>query len=129
MTTLLDRLEQAASHEKVFELRNIIEMVRPGDKTRIEENIEYVLKRENLLPEGGSVVIPVGSWDWIIDEPGWWGFEALFEIFEKGGQNIAAYGKVTARGMVSGSPRMWRKRWGAGETSMVLLNSIDVVIN
>lgn len=129
MAALLDRLEKAVSDEESFELWDILEEMKPGDKDKIEENVEYVLKREKLLPKGGSVLIPMGSWDWEIED-GRWEFWALFEIFEKGGWDMVAHGKVTATGQVAQMPRMRRKRWGPAEDEppIIQLHSIDVGI-
>ena len=62
---------------------------------RVEENIQYVLKREGLLPRGASVLIPAGALHWECPEGESCWYYADFEVFDETGEKILARGSAT----------------------------------
>ena len=90
--------EREGEREMSFELHDIMEEAsiygRELDR-RIEENIQYILKREGLLPRGYSVIVPAGALYWECPEGGSCWYKADFEVFDETGRNIVAYGTAT----------------------------------
>ncbi|MHA1632571.1 MAG: hypothetical protein ACTSXC_07190 [Candidatus Freyarchaeota archaeon] len=80
-----------------FELTDIFEEASKWGREleeKLEENIEYVLKREGLLRgRVGSVVIPAGALYWECDDERCW-YSANFEVFDKSGNVVLARGTV-----------------------------------
>ncbi len=62
----------------------------------IEENIRYILEREGLYDPRkiGAIVIPAGGLHWECSGHTCW-YSADFEVFDKSGNKILAYGTAT----------------------------------
>lgn len=87
---------------KTFELYDIAEQVKPGELRRaVTDNVEFLLKREKLLPKGYSVVIPVGGDHWETEDDGRYTYSGSFEVFAPDLDTIVAYGHVGAYGVWS----------------------------
>ena len=85
-----------------FELTDILESAklttREIDK-KIEENIEYILKREGIYdPEKMSVVIPVAATQ-MSYEDGFCYFTSDFEVFDETGNRVIARGTAYTTAM------------------------------
>jgi len=98
-----NRSKRYNEREMCFELYDIMEeasIYGTELDDRIEENIKYVLKREGLLPEGASIVIPMGALHWECSKgEGTCWYYANFEVFDKTGNRILARG--TANGTLA----------------------------
>ena len=85
---------------KTFELYDIGEQIKPGELRRaVSDNVEFLLKREKLLPRGYSVVIPVGGDHWETGDDGRYIYDGNFEVFAPDHDTIVAYGQVYAWGI------------------------------
>jgi len=85
---------------KTFELYDINQDVTPANlRHKVTENVEFLLKREKLLPNRHSVVIPVGGDNWETDDDGSYTYNGNFEIFAPDLDTIVAYGEVYGRGI------------------------------
>ena len=95
-----DEIRQAERYgdkEMEFELYDIFERasIYGGEIDRkIEENIEYTLRREGLLPRGASVTIPAGALLWQCYDDQCY-YDADFEVFDETGNKVLARGKAT----------------------------------
>ena len=97
------KAERLREKEMEFELEDIFESAKLYGRDlerRLEENVEYVLKREGLLdPEEMHVSIAPADLYWECDEEeGDCRYSANFAIFDKTGNNIIAYGTVYGSG-------------------------------
>ena len=95
--------ERFGEKEMSFELWDIFEEASfYGHEldNKIEENIEYVLKREGIFdPRKMSVTIPVGALYYsCYEEEGKCYYEAHFEIFDETGNNVIARGIAYGHG-------------------------------
>jgi len=91
-------LRQAVKDEKEFELMDINETLKGVPVSQMEENVIYILRRENLMPKRGSIVIPEGGYDYGVVDDEEWRFAGNFEIFDM--HDILAYGSVVSTGSV-----------------------------
>jgi len=98
------------SREKAmkFELTDIFEEAYVGLQLDglLEENIEFILKREGLYdPEKmGNVIIPAGALDWECEGEECW-YSANFEVFDKSGNEVLAMGTATGTMYLIAYPR------------------------
>jgi len=86
--------EKEGEKEMEFELTDIFEEAKPSNiDFHIEDNIEYILKREGLLPEGAKVVVPAGWLHWDCEEEfGKCSYVTGFEVYDETGRHVIARG-------------------------------------
>ena len=85
---------------KEYELYDIGEAITPQTiRHKVADNVEYVLKRERLLPRGYSVVIPMAGDQWAVDDDGSLQYRGDFEVFAPDHDTIVAYGQVDGFGL------------------------------
>jgi len=92
---LKDVMEAEKYGEKYmsFELYDILEEASPRElDSKIEENIEYVLKREGLFSPDMEVIVPMGALRWECEEYSC-SYVADFEVFKN--DEIVAYGTAS----------------------------------
>ena len=91
---------------KTFELYDIGEQIKPGElRHAVSDNVEFLLKREKLLPRGYSVVIPVGGDHWENRDDDTYVYAGNFEVFAPDFDTIVAYGQVRADGIWTGKDK------------------------
>ena len=91
---------------KTFELYDIGESITTRElRQAVTDNVEFLLRREKLLPRRYSVVIPVGGDNWETEEDGRYIYTGSFEVFAPDLDTIVAYGQVYAWGIWSGADK------------------------
>lgn len=127
IASILRRLRKARGY--YFHVSDIGEEMAPHDKRKIEENIAFILRREKMMPEGASVIVPEGAYGYNlerhVDGPFMYYFDGDWELFARGGQDIIASGEMLARGI--GLPP-GRKRWGPEIEPTVELQEVEVQV-
>jgi hypothetical protein len=107
--------EATGEKEVQFELWDILEEASVHGtelEEKLEENIEYTLKREGLFKEGWDVVIPASALSYECGEGEgkesicW--YDANFEVFDETMRNIIAYG-IASGSMIPVGPEEERE--------------------
>lgn len=92
------KLGKALEDEEEFELHDIDEEWGESEiKYGMAVNVDFLLEREGLKPEGGRASIPEGGYTYEL-EKGEFTFAGNFDIFDRSGHNIIANGSVVGMG-------------------------------
>lgn len=107
--------------EGALRMDDINEVTTTADlRSKVAENVAFLLRREGVIGRDDSVVIPVGADNWTTED---WNlhYSAGFHVFAKDGNTEKMRGEVSGFGGVSGTPEGEKR----GE---VVLNEIEVTL-